>query len=173
MHMHFLRKCVTNSSKIDQIRVFSRLIVLKCAFFAFSINTLLFRLMSGKFAIFVINCRNVNFFHIWYVWNPRSFFVSTLVFHRKPVKYVIFSYEVPNFQIELHSIPELSPPIGSKKLGRGSFVSLKQTFPEKREFFKAGVSFAFAILFDGISKFWAWISLSRLEIQTLCIVSWN
>ena len=58
--MHdFSRKYATISLEISKIRDFSRLVVLKCAFFflpLFCFNTLLFRWISAKFVIFATNC---------------------------------------------------------------------------------------------------------------------
>ena len=119
MH-NFLHKYAMISSKIGKIRHFSHLIVLKSIFFFFfCINMLLFCLILTNFRIFVTNCQNINFLHIWYFLNPQSFCINTLLFQRKPAKYVIFRGKVPNFRIKLHSIPskirKLSPPIISKK----------------------------------------------------------
>ena len=85
-----------------------------CIFFSFCVNALLFRLISAKFAIFVTNCPNLNFFKSTIILRKYS------ITCQKLAKYVIFRNWVPNLCIQLHSINgkigKISLPKGSNKL---------------------------------------------------------
>ena len=74
-----MRKYAINSLKIGKNHDFSWLIVSECALLFFCINTMLFRKILTKFAIFATNRQNMYFFRTWYFFNSHSFCTNILL----------------------------------------------------------------------------------------------